>query len=115
MTFRIVAKTDSTDLRLAYACDQMIFNWELNKSELRVDGGLIGGQHRPGFGEIPVNKWVTFEIVVKPDLMTVTADGKERLKAKGDFSKVNQPLSIFTMGNKQKAIVSVKSVVVVAE
>jgi clan AA aspartic protease (TIGR02281 family) len=115
VTFKFVAKTDSSDLRFAYGCDQIIFNWEVNKSELRVDGGVIGGQHRPGKGEIPVNKWVNFEVVVKPDQMIITADGKERLKARGDFSKIDEPLSIFTAGNQNTAKVSVKSVIVIAQ
>ena len=35
----VVAKTDSTNLRLGYAAEQIIFNWEMNPSQLRVDGG----------------------------------------------------------------------------
>jgi len=28
----VVAKTDSTNLRLAYAADQIIFNWDMDQS-----------------------------------------------------------------------------------
>src|ERR1041385_5703378 len=42
----IVAKTDSTNLRMAYAADQVVFNWELNGSELRIDGGPANGMHK---------------------------------------------------------------------
>src|SRR4051812_4206693 len=35
----IEAKTDSTNLRMSYAADQVIFNWEGMRSQLRVDGG----------------------------------------------------------------------------
>ena len=52
----VVAKTDSTNLRLAYAADQVIFNWELDESQLRVDGGPANGQHRPGAGHIPAGQ-----------------------------------------------------------
>src|ERR1017187_7425887 len=30
----VVAKTDSTNLRLAYAADQIIFNWEIDQSQI---------------------------------------------------------------------------------
>jgi hypothetical protein len=35
----LVAKTDSTNIRVGYAANQIIFNWELHKKQLRVDGG----------------------------------------------------------------------------
>src|SRR5262245_15286483 len=44
----IVAKTDSTNLRMGYAADQVIFNWELDGSQLRVDGGPADGRHVKG-------------------------------------------------------------------
>src|SRR5688572_27141740 len=33
----VLAKTDSTNIRLAYAADQLIFNWENDLEQLRVD------------------------------------------------------------------------------
>src|SRR6185437_3768436 len=33
----LVAKTDSTNLRMAYAANQVIFNWEVNPDELRIE------------------------------------------------------------------------------
>src|SRR5437899_3087796 len=55
----IVAKTDKTNLRMAYAADQVIFNWELDPAQLRIDGGPADGLHRPGYGRIPIKKYVT--------------------------------------------------------
>src|SRR5215469_12474481 len=49
----VVAKTDSTNLRLGYAADQIIFNWEMDRSQLRVDGGPANGLHKDGAGRIP--------------------------------------------------------------
>src|ERR1700677_2798395 len=49
----VLAKTDSTNLRLAYAADQVIFNWELNQAQLRIDGGPADGLHKYGVGHIP--------------------------------------------------------------
>ena len=39
----IEAKTDSTDLRMGYAADQVIFNWRDVPHQLRVDGGAANG------------------------------------------------------------------------
>ena len=55
----IVAKTDSHDLRMAYAADQVIFNWGDNPHELRVDGGPANGLHKAEAGEIPTGiEWL---------------------------------------------------------
>jgi len=40
----VEAKTDSTNLRLGYAANQIIFNWERNQGEFRIDG--VDGQLR---------------------------------------------------------------------
>lgn len=53
----IVARTDSTNLRIAYAADQIIFNWENNEDQLRVDGGPANGHHTDGAGRIPAGKY----------------------------------------------------------
>src|SRR5580698_6122245 len=60
----VVAKTDSTNLRLVYAADQIIFNWELDPTQLRVDGGPANGRHKRGAGGIPVNQFVTVRWIV---------------------------------------------------
>ena len=44
----IVAKTDSTNLRIGYAAKQVIFNWEEDQAQLRIDGGPNDGDHQPG-------------------------------------------------------------------
>ena len=49
----IEALTDSTNLRIGYAADQVIFNWEMNKKQLRVDGGPANGKHKNKAGSIP--------------------------------------------------------------
>jgi len=53
VAFRVLAQTDSTNIRLAYACDDIIFNWENNANELRINGGPGGGKHKPGPGAVP--------------------------------------------------------------
>ena len=43
VAFRIIAQTDSTDLRIGYAADQIIFNWEVDPKHFRIDGGPAAG------------------------------------------------------------------------
>lgn len=93
--FRVVVQTDSTNIRIAYACGQMIFNWEDNPDELRLDGGPADGRHQGGAGRVPVKQWVTIDMKVLPDSLTVFVDGKQRYQTAADFSKVSMPFAIF--------------------
>lgn len=96
----IVARTDSTNLRLAYAADQVIFNWEGNGNELRVDGGPAGGRHKPGAGAIPKNKDVTIRWVVTPKMQSIYVDGAVRFTHVGDYSQIDRPVWIFPYQSK---------------
>ncbi len=93
-TFRIVLKSDGSDLRLSYAADEVIFNWEVNPDELRVNGGPAHGQHKPGAGALPANEWVAIEWVVRLDEMYIYVNGKERYRARNNFTKIDKPLTI---------------------
>jgi hypothetical protein len=95
VAFRIVAQTESTDIRIGYAADQIIFNWQDDPNQLRIDGGPANGRHKPGAGAVPTKTWVTIGLVVRPDSMTISVDGEERQVVKADFSAVDQRLSIF--------------------
>ena len=104
-----VAKTDSTNLRLAYAADQIIFNWELDKSQLRVDGGPADGLHKEGAGQIPANQFVTVRWVVTKTQQAVFVDGRLRFVHEGDYSEIHRPVSIFPANG---STVTVKSLTV---
>jgi len=104
----IVAKTDSTNLRMAYAADQIIFNWELNGQELRVDGGPANGMHKAGAGEIPADKYVTIRWVVTPKKQSIYVNKELRFEHSGDYSSIERPVSVFAAQSK----VTVKSIVV---
>jgi hypothetical protein len=93
-TLRIVLQSDGGDTRLAYAADQVIFNWDGRPDELRIDGGPANGQHKPGAGSLPANEWVAIEWVVRLDEMIIYVNGKERCRARGDFTKIDKPLTI---------------------
>jgi serine/threonine protein kinase len=109
VAFRVVAQTNSTNLRFGYAADQIIFNWEGRLDQLRIDGGPAGGRNKDGAGSIPANTWVTFDLVVRKDSMSIAVDGEPRYSTRADFSKVNQPLSVF---QGSLATVEVKSILV---
>jgi len=105
----VVAKTDSTNLRLSYAADQIIFNWELNPSQLRVDGGPANGLHKDGAGQIPKNKYVTIKWVVTTTHQSIYVDGRLRYQHQGDYSQIVRRVSVFPANG---SVVTVKSMTV---
>ena len=109
VTFKITLMTNG-DTRLAYAADQIIFNWPIDENQLRIDGGPAGGSALSGAGAIPKNKWVEITLTVLPDSLTIAVDGDMRYRVRNDFSHVNQSLSIFCASG---SVVTVKSVIVI--
>jgi uncharacterized protein YecT (DUF1311 family) len=105
----VIAKTDSTNLRLVYAADQIIFNWELDRTQLRVDGGPANGKHKGGAGGIPVNQYVTVRWVVTASKQSVYVDNQLRYEDAGDYSSIYRPVSVFAA---EGSVLTVKSVVV---
>jgi hypothetical protein len=103
----IVAKTDSTDLRMSYAADQIIFDWADDKTQLRVDGGPADGQHQAGAGYIPPGRYVTIRWKVTPTEQAVYVDGQLRFVHNGDYSQINNYVSVFPAVG---SVVTVKSV-----
>ena len=99
-----VCKPDSQDIRLVYACDQMIFNWECKQSELRLDGGPANGQHHSGVGSVLGNQFVTFRQIVLQDKMEVYVDDVLRATWQGDFSKVNSLIGVAGLTTTVKSI-----------
>ena len=104
----IVAKTDSHDLRIAYAADQVIFNWGDNPHELRVDGGPASGNHKAEAGAIPTGKYVAIRWVVTPKKQSIYVDNAFRYEHQGDYSQINRTVSVFPVDSK----VTVKSITV---
>ena len=94
ITFRMVVQCDGNDVRLGSAFNQMIFHWEMRPTELRVDGGPVGGKYNPDAGALPKNRWTGIEPTVTRSECIVSVDGVERYRMAGDCSKVNGPLSI---------------------
>ena len=105
----IVAKTDSTNLRIGYAADQVIFNWEENSDQLRVDGGPANGQHVEGAGRIPKDKYVTIRWSVTPEHQAIYVDGQLRFENCGNYSELVRPISVSTAAG---SVVTVKSITI---
>ncbi len=104
----IEAKTDSTNLRMSYAADQVIFNWENNRGELRVDGGPANGKHKPGAGLIPTKQYVTIRWVVTPKKQSIYVDDQLRYEHEGDYSKIDKPISVFPSHGSEVTVKSIR-------
>ena len=100
-----MAKTQKDNLRLAYTAKQLIFNWEKNQDELRLDNDPGGGHHAPGKGHIPEDTFVTIQWLILPHMQSISVNGKRRYLNFGDYSKVDQPLEIFPLNH----LVTIKS------
>lgn len=104
----VVAKTDSTNLRLAYAADQIIFNWEGDESQLRVDGGPANGHHTMGEGRIPKGKYVTIKWIVTTTHQAIYVDGLVRFEHEGDYSQIDRPVTVFPANGSTVSVKSIK-------
>jgi hypothetical protein len=91
----IVAKTDSTNLRISYTANQVIFNWELDERQLRVDGGPGDGKHQMNKGHIPIDKYVTIRWVVTTTEESIYVDDDLRFQNFGDYSNIDNQISVF--------------------
>jgi hypothetical protein len=105
----IVAKTDSTNLRIGYAADQVIFNWEENLDQLRVNGGPAGDRQVDAAGRIPKDTFVTIKWLVTPEHQAVYVDGRLRFENCGNYAELDRPVSVFPANG---STVTVKSITV---
>jgi len=104
----IVAKTDSTNLRMAYAADQVIFNWEMDGSQLRVDGGPADGNHKPEAGTIPADKYVLIRWIVTAKRQTIFVDNGLRYEHQGDYSHIDKCVSVFPAAGSKVTVKSIQ-------
>ena len=81
----VEAKTDSTNLRLSYAADQLIFNWEKDRTQLVLNGGPAVNVHKVGAGLIPANKYVTIRWLVTPKGQSIFVNDQLRFEHAGDY------------------------------
>ncbi len=91
---QLIAKTDSTNLRLGYAADEVIFNWENDREQLRVDGGPADGQHRSGMGSLPENEYVNIRWIVTRTHQAIYVNDELRFEHTGDYSRLDRPVFV---------------------
>lgn len=77
----LVAKTDSTNIRLKYGDGAAILNWECNDNELRVHDPVQGKYNNGvvGKGKIPINEYVNISWILDQDYMLLVVNGEVRL------------------------------------
>ena len=85
--FRVVGKTDSTNLRMHFHRGELIFNWECNVRELRVHDPATGEHHSvKDKGFITTNECNDIEWEIRLDRMRVIVDGEVRHDGQEDYS-----------------------------
>ncbi|MFM2089943.1 MAG: hypothetical protein RLZZ127_432 [Planctomycetota bacterium] len=105
----ITAKTSRHNLRIGWLMDQLIFNWEADPGQLRMDGGPFSGMHVPGAGYLQPDRWATIVIEAQPDGMTVTVDGRRRFSGSASLTGLDGEIGFFT---SRDSILTVRDVVV---
>jgi len=94
-TFRVVGKTDSTNLRMHWHRGELIFNWECQVRELRVHDPATATQHGlEDKGFIATNNWHEIVWEISLDSMRVTVDGDIRFETRGDYSDIESAPSV---------------------
>jgi len=93
--FRVVGRTDSTNLRMHFHRGELIFNWECNVRELRVHDPATAEQHGlAGRGFIATNEWHEISWEIRLDRMRVMVDGEVRFEKSGDYSGIESAPSV---------------------
>jgi hypothetical protein len=93
--FRVVGKTDSTNLRMHWHRGELIFNWECSVRELRVHDPATAEQHGiQNQGFITTTDWhdIVWEVLL--DRMRVIVDGEVRFETEGDYSGIESTPSV---------------------
>ncbi len=94
---RVKAKTDARNLRLFYSKGCVIFNWEANENQLRLNDPENGGGFGIGVdgkGKIEAGKYHDIVWEMYPDGMRVLVNGKERGRLVGRYEKLEAPVGI---------------------
>ncbi|MEZ5320003.1 MAG: hypothetical protein R2752_21560 [Vicinamibacterales bacterium] len=93
--FRVVGRTDSTNLRMHWHRGELIFNWECSVRELRVHDPATAEQHGlEGKGFISTSDWHEIVWEIRLDRMRVVVDGEVRFESPGDYSGIESAPSV---------------------
>lgn len=93
--FRVVGRTDSTNLRMHWHRGELIFNWECSVRELRVHDPATAEQHGlAGRGFLSTTDGHEILWDIQLDRMRVVVDGEVRYEAPGDYSGIDSAPSV---------------------
>jgi hypothetical protein len=93
--FRVVGRTDSTNLRMHWHRGEVIFNWECSVRELRVHDPATAEQHGiKDKGFISPTDWHEIVWEIRLDRMRLIVDGELRFEAQGDYSGIESAPSV---------------------
>ncbi|HZZ43034.1 MAG TPA: retropepsin-like aspartic protease [Tepidisphaeraceae bacterium] len=112
VTFKIIAMTDSTDIRMHYDGVAITLNWETHLHDLLINGKPTGRVVKKSTGKVNVNQWLNIELKIEPDRLTLAVDGEQRCSVKGNFADAKDALTISTFAG---ATIKVKSVKVLQQ
>ena len=65
-------------------------------------------RHKAGAGLIPTNKYVTIRWLVTPKKQSIFVDGQLRFEHSGDYSLIDNPLSVFPAAGSEVTVKSIK-------
>ncbi len=91
-TFRVVGKTDSTNLRMHWHRGELIFNWECSVRELRVHDPATAEQHSLKDKGFLTTRLARHLWEIGLDRMRVIVDGDMRFEAQATIQGSNPPL-----------------------
>lgn len=92
---RVRAKTDSKNLRLYYNSGALVFNWERNESELRIQDPVTNqAVGVPRIGKLEPDQFHDIVWEIHPNGMRVFVNGTELVRKFGDYSKLEAPVGI---------------------
>lgn len=93
--FRVVGKTDSTNLRMHFHRGELIFNWECDVRELRVHDPATAEQHGlKDRGFIVTNEWHEIAWEIGHDRLRVIVDGEVRFEKSGNYAGIESAPSV---------------------
>ncbi|HZZ43033.1 MAG TPA: retroviral-like aspartic protease family protein [Tepidisphaeraceae bacterium] len=108
VTFKVIAMTDSTNIRLHYGGVRMAFNWEMHPNDLLIDGKPTGRAVQTGAGKVNTNQWLDIELKIESDRLTLSVDGEQRCSVPAKFTGIKDVLTLTTMSGANVKIKSVK-------
>ena len=93
---RAKCKTNKYNLKFHFLNSKIIFNWERDPHELRVDIPGISPAHAKGKGYVGINTWADFMVNVLPNQISIYVNGELRYTGTGDFQNKESAVGIAT-------------------